>query len=72
VSDAVETIKAIAEKHNLNAMDINAEVHAERPLLAEEDLSISVIQLAKAGNFTGAAAAIELAVRRAYEVEGAA
>jgi hypothetical protein len=69
---AIETIKAIADKHNLDPMDINSEVHLDRPLIAEEDLSISVLSLCKAGNFTGAASAIELAVRRAYEVEGAA
>lgn len=72
MSEAVEVIKAIADKHNLDKADINSEVHAERPLIAEEDLSVSVLQLAKAGNFVGAAAAIELAVRRAYQVEGAA
>lgn len=70
--NAVETIKAIAEKHNLDAADINSEVHADRPLIAEEDLSVQVLALCRAQNFDGAAAAIELAVRRAYECEGAA
>jgi hypothetical protein len=66
-----ETVKALAEAHNLDTADINSEVYLDRPLIAETDLSITVLELAKAGKFSDAAKAIEIAVRRAYHVEAA-
>jgi hypothetical protein len=71
MTDPVETIKALAEQHNLDPMDINAEVHLDRPLIAEEDLSVTVQGLLKSKQFDLAATAIETAVRRAYALEGA-
>lgn len=53
--------------------DISSVAHApDAPAIAEVDLAITVIELAKAKKFTEAAMAIEIAVRRAYQVEGAA
>lgn len=70
--EPIETIKALAEVHNLDTSDINSDVYLDRPLIAETDLSVTIVQLAKVGKFEEAAMAIEIAVRRAYEVEGAA
>lgn len=69
-TDAAATIRAIAAEHNTNRADINSELHAEGvPLIAELDLSVTVQELCKAGKYGDAAKAIELAVRRAYQVE---
>ena len=71
-SKTAETIRAIAAVHNINRNDINSELHAPGvPIIAETDLSVTVIELVKAGRFTDAAKAIEIAVRRAYQCEGA-
>lgn len=67
----VETIRELAEDLNLDPMDINSDVYVDRPLIAETDLQVTVVELAKAGKFEEAAMAIEIAVRRAYQVEGA-
>lgn len=67
-----ETIKQLALVHNLDKNDIESDVYLDRPLIAETDLSVTVIELSKAGKFSEAAMAIEIAVRRAYQVEGAA
>lgn len=66
-----ETIRELAEDLNLDPMDINSDVYVDRPLIAETDLQVTVVELAKAGKFEEAAMAIEIAVRRAYQVEGA-
>lgn len=71
-SKAAKTVKKLAEKHNLDPKDINSEVYEERPIIAETDLWITVRELCNAKHFNDAAKAIELAVRRAYQVEGAA
>lgn len=53
--------------------DIQSVSHApDSPPIAETDLSVTVIELAKAKKFIEAAMAIEIAVRRAYQVESAA
>lgn len=66
-----EVIRAIAEVHNLDPKDINSEVYEDRPLIAETDLSVTVLNLCQAGKHEDAAKAIEIAVRRAHQVEGA-
>lgn len=67
-----ETVKQLAEVHNMNRADINSELHAEgQPIIALTDLSVTVQGLVKAHQYETAAAAIEIAVRRAYQVEGA-
>lgn len=67
-----ETIKQLASVHNLDKSDIESDVYLDRPLIAETDLAVTVQELVKAGKFSEAAMAIEIAVRRAYQVEGAA
>lgn len=67
-----ETIRQLAAVHNLDKSDIESEVYLDRPLIAETDLAVTVQELVKAGKFSEAAMAIEIAVRRAYQVEGAA
>lgn len=68
----VETIKAVAAVHNLDRSDINSEVYEDRPLIAETDLAITVLELCKAGRCEDAAKAIEIAVRRAHQCEACA
>lgn len=67
-----ETIEAIQADHNTDPADINSELYVDRPLIAETDLSVTVQELCKAREFEKAAMAIELAVRRAYQMEAAA
>lgn len=71
MSKEIEVIQKVAQNHNLDPKDINSEVYLDRPLIAETDLSVTVIELTKARKFVDAAKAIELAVRRAYQVEAA-
>jgi hypothetical protein len=67
-----DTVKALAAVHNMDRADINSDLHAgDQPLIALTDLSVTVQGLVKARQFDTAAAAIEIAVRRAYAVEGA-
>lgn len=66
-----ETIKALAKVVNLDKSDITSDIYVDRPLIAEKDLSVTVQELCKAQQFDTAAAAIEIAVRRAYHVEAA-
>lgn len=67
-----ETIRAIAEAHNLDPADINSEIYEDRPLIAEEELSVTVLDFCRAGRHDLAAKEIEIAVRRAYGMEAAA
>lgn len=66
-----ETIRQLAKVHNMNRADITSEVYAGQPLIPETDLAVTVQELCKAHQFETAAAAIEIAVRRAYQVEAA-
>lgn len=65
-----ETVKQLAEVHNMNRADINSDLHTDGlPLIPLTDLSVTVQELCKAHQYGTAAAAIEIAVRRAYQVE---
>lgn len=68
----LKVVKAIAAEHNLDPKDINSEVYEDRPLIAELDLQIKVIEFCKAKRFDLAAEAIEIEVRREYQCEACA
>lgn len=60
------------EPINLDPKDVNSDIYADRPLIAEDALALVVSDFCRARNFQAAASAIEIEVRRAYKVEGAA
>lgn len=67
-----QTVAALAKRHNMNRADINSDLHTDGvPLIPLLDLSVTVQELCKAHQYGTAAAAIEIAVRRAYQVESA-
>lgn len=66
-----DTVKKLAAVHNLDAKDINSDIYQDRPLIPETDLSVTVQAFCRAGQPADAAKAIEIAVRRAYQLEGA-
>lgn len=67
-----QTIRELRKVANMDPSDIHSDLYADGvPIIAETDLSVTVLGLCRAGQHADAAKAIELAVRRAYQVEAA-
>lgn len=72
MSDPVDTIRKLAAVFETAPADPTSLAHDPDPEpIAETDLGITVKAFCGVGKFVEAAQAIELAVRRAYRVEGA-